>query len=105
MPAKKKTVKKAAVKKAVAKKPIKKIAKPAKKVRKLRDPNKSTTAEQVSSPSTIGGSMATEPVNSFYIVHAFADHLTIFGIANDQRVYRWNPRAGVWVLHKEGEQP
>lgn len=104
MAAKKKTVKKAAVKKAVAKKPIKKIVKPAKKVRKpAKKVRKLAKPESVVEVDTSVSS--TLPIPKFYISQIFADHMAVFGLANDQRVYRWNPRAGVWVLHKEGEQP
>lgn len=41
-------------------------------------------------------------VEQWSIVHVVVDNLEVFGIANDQRVYRWNTRAALWVLHKEG---
>lgn len=102
MPAKKKAVKKVAAKKAVAKKavakkPIKKNVKTAKKVRKLAKPE-SVVEVDTSVSSTL-------PIPKFYISQIFVSNMAVFGLANDQRVYRWNPRAGVWVLHKEGEQP
>lgn len=36
------------------------------------------------------------------ITSIVADRMTVFGIGTDQRVYRWNPRAALWILHKEG---
>jgi hypothetical protein len=36
------------------------------------------------------------------VVSIVVDRMTVFGLATDQRVYRWNPRSALWILHKEG---
>lgn len=47
-----------------------------------------------------GVGIATTP--EWYIVQIIVSNMTVFGLANDQRVYRWNPRNAIWHLHKEG---
>lgn len=42
------------------------------------------------------------PQPAWYITLVFGNATGVFGLANDQRVYRWNTRSALWVLHKEG---
>lgn len=100
--AKKKPVKKAVAKKTVVKKaPAKKIA-VEKKVRK--------TKPLVAELKTIanGKQWQARPKlrqDEFTIQQIYVSNMMVFGLAVDQRVYRWNPRSAVWVLHKDGLQP
>jgi hypothetical protein len=53
------------------------------------------TASGTSQPAA-----ATTP--AWKITLVFGNATGIYGLANDQRIYRWDTRVAVWVLHKEG---
>lgn len=42
------------------------------------------------------------PTTVWEIISVHVDNLVVFALANDQRVYRWDSRAALWVLHKDG---
>lgn len=50
-----------------------------------------------------GPKVAARP--EWFIVNIYVDKGYVYGLANDQRMYRWNHRSALWVLHKEGLQP
>lgn len=42
------------------------------------------------------------PQPEWRINFVFGNSTGVFGLASDQRIYRWNTRSALWVLHKEG---
>lgn len=42
------------------------------------------------------------PQPEWRITFVFGNSTGVFGLASDQRIYRWNTRSALWVLHKEG---
>jgi len=109
---KSKPVKKAAPKKAAPKKAaVKKTAVPKKAtVKKAVTPRKPRRTKLEKGLAEIAGETAAGSKrivarSDWFIVNIYVDNGFVFGLANDQRVYRWNTRSALWVLHKEGLQP
>lgn len=112
--AKKKPVKKVAPKKAAVKKSVAIAGRPTKK-----NTRGSTATVKAAAPckprktklekglaemaAGDGPKIAARP--EWFIVNIYVDNGYVYGLANDQRVYRWNHRSALWVLHKEGLQP
>ena len=42
------------------------------------------------------------PQPEWRITLVFGNNTGVYGLATDQRIYRWNTRSALWVLHKEG---
>lgn len=107
-PVKKAAPKKAAVKKSVpaarAKKSVRANAAAAKPVAVSRKPRK-TKLEKGLAEMAAGDAPKIAARPEWFIVNIYVDNGYVYGLANDQRVYRWNHRSALWVLHKEGLQP
>lgn len=112
--AKKKPVKKAAPKKAAVKKSVATAGRPTKKNTRgstatvkaaaPRKPRKTKLEKGLAEMAAVDGpKIAARP--EWFIVNIYVDNGYVYGLANDQRVYRWNHRSALWVLHKEGLQP
>jgi hypothetical protein len=44
----------------------------------------------------------SSPKNDWRIVNIVVDHAQVYGLSSDGRIYRWNTRSALWVLHKDG---
>jgi hypothetical protein len=42
------------------------------------------------------------PQPEWRITLVFGNSTGVYGLATDQRIYRWDTRSALWVLHKEG---
>lgn len=91
-------------KKVAAKKPTPKKPNP-KPTRAAAPTLKRRAAAKVAKEPAITNSVRLVAPPEWWIVTAFVDNLTVFGLGNDQRVYRWNTRSASWVVHQDGAQP
>lgn len=115
-------------KSAAKKKPVKKVPAKATKVAKAK-PTKKPAAKTAAKPVAVSrkprktklekglaeiagldeavwsGDKRIVVKPEWFIVNIYVDNGYVYGLANDQRVYRWNHRSALWVLHKEGLQP
>lgn len=110
-PVKKAAPKKAAVKKSVpaarAKKSVRANAAAAKPVAVSCKPRKTKLEKGIAvlAEAAWSGDKRIVARPEWFIVNIYVDNGYVYGLANDQRVYRWNHRSALWVLHKEGLQP
>lgn len=96
------------VKTAKAKAPSRKVAKaekpaPAKKPVSAARAKKSARVSDAAVKTARPSKAAAQP--KWGIVSVFGNATGVYGLATDQRIYRWNTRSALWVLHKEGLQP
>jgi hypothetical protein len=101
MAAKPKAGKKTPAKKTPKAKPAKvnkvtavKKSKPTRAAASSRKP--SAAAKGVKTPAI------TPPKNEWHITLVFGNATGVYGLASDGRIYRWNTRSALWVLHKDG---
>ena len=114
----KKTAKKV-VKKAVAKKAVKRVVKKAAPKKSVKKPARVKAVKPVSAHLASALDAATNATpdagessdeteghtvvkQDWFIVTVVVDHMTVYGLASDQRMYRWDTKAALWRLHKEG---
>lgn len=108
--AKKVVAKKAIAKKVTAKKTVaKKVATKAAPKKRFSKTVENALDAVAAAPNASAGNdteqrhgAVTGGVEGWRIVQFLVDNMSVFGLANDQRIYRWNPRTAVWHLHKEG---
>jgi hypothetical protein len=98
----KKSAKKPA-KKVTAKFPAPKKPKPTRAA--APTPKRRAAAKVAKAPAITNNESFLNATPQWWISQLLVDNLTVFGLGNDQRVYRWNTRSASWVIHQDGAQP
>lgn len=96
------SAKKAASKTTRIKPTVNKIAKKKVATKVLAEESWQASAEAASTDTEQRHGAGAGGVEGWRIVQFLVDNMTVFGLANDQRIYRWNTRNALWHLHKEG---
>ncbi len=107
MAASKKAGKKPVAKKPVTKVPVKKVVeKPAAKKSRAAPVAANATRGAATVRAAKSASRIRKPKivpqPEWRISLVFGTATGVFGLGSDQRIYRWNTRSALWVLHKEG---